>query len=151
MSNEAGDPGLYFYLTGRDDMAEGRIKNAEVDIGDLVDQVVHPDDLAKVCKKAATDALSSQNASTVKREWIDEQKDAIEATGVANADTAWSFYLKGQIDELAAVLEPEVVEELCEQFREDSDDAGGDEDSEDGGDDDEDEDSAEGEEDDNKD
>lgn len=149
MSNESGDPGLYFYLLGREDMAEGRIKNAEVDIGELVDKVVTPDDLAKVCRTAATEALSSQSSSSVKGAWSDEHADAIKETAL-HADAAWKFYLRGQIDELCSVLEPEVIDELRELFSEDGDDSADDEEPEDGDDEDGDDDGADGEEEDSE-
>lgn len=150
MSNDEADPALFFYLLGRDDMSEGRIKNAEVDIGELVDKVLVPDDLAKVCRAAATAALSSQSASSVKRSWCDEHSDSIKATGMG-ADVAWSMYLRGQIDELVTILEPEVVEELNELFSDEGDDGAGDEADEDGGAEDDDEDGADGEDEDDED
>lgn len=144
MSNESNDPSLYFYLLGRDDIAEGRIKNAEVDLGELTGKISSPTDVAKLCRQAAVDALSSQSASSVKRAWCDDHKDAIKDTGLA-ADIAWKWYLEGQIAEFAAILDTEVVEELNEQFSDDGDDGSGDQEGEDGGAEDDDEDGADGE------
>lgn len=148
MVDKKTDPSLYWYLCGREDMLEGRIENAEVDLTAIVGRVQMPDDVAKLCREAATNSLSSQSTGKVKRDWLAENKADI--VGI-NADLAWDLYLRGQIDEWASMISDEVLEQLRDQLERDGDEGSEDEPGEDGDADDDDEESPDGEDDDDED
>src|SRR5579859_6499612 len=122
MVDKQTDPSLFWYVCGREDMLEGRIENAEIDLGAILERIEAPDDVAKLCTEAAKNALSSQSAGRVKRDWLAEE----ELAG-AEGDTAWGFYLRGQIDELTDMIQSEIYEELRNKLDRDGDEGSEDE------------------------
>lgn len=148
MVDKKTDPSLYWYLCGREDMIEGRIENAEIDLSAILDRIQMPDDVAKLCAEAAKNALSSQSAGRIKRDWLAENKEDI--VGI-NAELAWDVYLRGQTDDLADMIANEVYEELRNQLDRDGDDGAEDEEPEEGDAEEDDEEGADGEDDDDED
>lgn len=137
-----------FYLEGRAVKSLGKYQRMLPDADEIAEQITS-EDLLSV--RAAVEAACKEGLKPLetdrkkKRAWLDDHKQELDMLrgekpgkmpmGVTNADDlAWHYYLNGIADELAYVVEADVLEELDED--DDSEDGDDIDDADDGEDDD---------------
>ena len=98
---------LYFYLIGRRDDE----LPCKIDVRMLADRVLADEPMRKVTMDAAERAATAAELDGFKRDWIADNKAEIEEAG-GDFERAYDLYRRGTVDELAASLEPEVLEQV---------------------------------------
>jgi hypothetical protein len=123
-----------FYVDGR----EARALKHDIDVDDVANKLRDGDVALRDAVLAACVAVAQPlGTSKAKRKWIDEHQDEIAEAG-GSAEQAHDAWVRGRVDELAYMLEPEVINAVAGGGDEDpSGDDDDDSDDPDDGDDDE--------------
>lgn len=107
-----------FYIEGR----EARGLKHDIDIDDVAEKLRPGGATLRDAILAACDAAAKPlDSGKSKRTWIAERTEDIAEAG-GNAEEAYRAWLKGRIDELAYMLEPEVINALAGENVEDTSD-----------------------------
>src|ERR1700690_211119 len=98
----ASDPYIEFYLSGREDTADGALR-VEVDITTLAKKALDGGDLRKLVTGAADAAVKPFALTRKKAKWLVANEDGIDAAG-GDKDRAYKEYARGQWAGLATFL-----------------------------------------------
>jgi hypothetical protein len=107
-----------FYLDGR---VYRTLKN-DIDPGDLAARLMVPNgkSLRDTVMAASRAVAAPLESGKTKQRWIAEHDADIKAAG-GDADAAFKAWLEGRVDELAYVLEPDVLAAMGEDDDDDDD------------------------------
>jgi hypothetical protein len=99
-----------FYIQGRED----RTLKHDVDVDELAKKLRAGDVAFRDAVLAACDAVAQPlSGGKAKRKWLDEHQEEIAQAG-GSAEQAHAAWVKGRVDELAYMLEPDVINALAD-------------------------------------
>jgi len=97
---------LPFYCLGRQ---ERKLLKHDISESDVAEVIAKGTPLRRALEEACERAAVPFQSGRSKRKWLDENADDLQGI---DPDAAYAAYLQGRVDELAYVLEPDVVSEL---------------------------------------